>query len=229
MVIALLIVLIFGVGALLAAVGLLRLHNRLSSSRAAAHLALSRLESECVRRGELLGRLMESARVFMHPQREVMEAVLQARHAVSRTMGSALARPADRQVFEHWHAVEQDLRGAFERFQSAAVNFPEYRNARHIAQLGGELQAVWDRVELFERAYNACAADFERLWNGVVCGLLARFLGYEAVPLIRAAQRQEPAVVRAVEVPPMAMETRVEEDLGETRESNAGSGRVFYG
>lgn len=230
MVIALIIVLVFGGAVFLAVSGLLSLHNRLSSTRAAAQLALNRLESECARRGELLGRLMESVRVFMHPQREVLEAVLLRRNAVSRAMGAALARPSEALAFEQWYGMEQELRAAFERFQAVAADYSEFRSARHIAQVGGELQAVWERVDLFERAYNESSAEFNRLWNGVVCGLVARFLGYEAVPVLEAVKREPPApVLPQQEREPSVMIAEVGEDAADSQENGSGGGRVFYG
>jgi hypothetical protein len=122
------------------------------------------------------------------------------------------------------------LEGAFEGFRKAVLEYPELRSARNVLQIAGELESVWERVELFERAYNECSGEFNDLWNGVFSGLVARFLGYTPMPVLEAKAaglgaemfKASPEVrIPATGEPPEAVQDSVE--------SRPSGSRVFYG
>lgn len=147
--IAFLIIFIFAFGICALLLWLLSVHNRLGNARAAAQLALSRLETESMRRGEYIGRLVEAARVFMHSQREVLDGVLVARNMLVTAIGNAVASPSQSKWFFLWFEGELELERALKRLQIAAADFSEFRSAQNILQLGGELDRTSERVDLF--------------------------------------------------------------------------------
>lgn len=232
--IAFLIIFIFAFGICALLLWLLSVHNRLGNARAAAQLALSRLETESMRRGEYIGRLVEAARVFMHSQREVLDGVLVARNMLVTAIGNAVASPSQSKWFFLWFEGELELERALKRLQIAAADFSEFRSAQNILQLGGELDRTSERVDLFRNAYNEASGSFNQLWNGVVSGLFARFLGYDALPLLEPEKKIQPSEVlqpRAVGSEAMTgsvFETSQEFKESEEEPKSSGS-RVFYG
>ncbi len=232
--IAFLIIFVFVLGICALLLWLLSLHNRLGGARAAAQLALSRLETESMRRGESIGRLVDAARIFMHSQKEVLEGVLVCRNTLATAIGSAVASASQAKWFFLWFEAELELERSLKRFQIAAADFSEFRSARNILQLGGELDLVSERVELFRNAYNEASRSFNQLWNGVVSGLFARFLGYDALPLLESEKKIQPSSVSypSSDGSEATRGARFEpsQDVKESQEEPKSSGsRVFYG
>ncbi len=118
--------------------GLIRLRNLVQE-------AWRQIDVELHRRHSLVPNLVETVKGYAAQEREVFEAVTQARAAAA----SGGAGPAQQAVNEN------ALSSALSRLFAVAENYPQLRSSENFAQLQAELTNTEDRIAAGRRFYNA--------------------------------------------------------------------------
>ena len=118
--------------------GLIRLRNLVQE-------AWRQIDVELHRRHSLVPNLVETVKGYAAQERDVFEAVTEARAAAA----SGGAGPAQQAVNEN------ALSSALSRLFAVAENYPQLRSSENFAQLQAELTNTEDRIAAGRRFYNA--------------------------------------------------------------------------
>ena len=159
--------------------GLIRLRNLVQE-------AWRQIDVELHRRHSLVPNLVETVKGYAAQEREVFEAVTQARAAAA----SGGAGPAQQAVNEN------ALSSALSRLFAVAENYPQLRSSENFAQLQAELTNTEDRIAAGRRFYNANVREMntkvESFPANVIAGMFhfvrAEYFEVED-PAVRAAPR----------------------------------------
>ena len=120
-------------------------YNGLIKLRNLVQEAWRQIDVELQRRHSLVPNLVETVKGYAAQERDVFEAVTQARAAAS----SGRTGPAQQAVNEN------ALSSALSRLFAVAENYPQLRSSENFAQLQAELTNTEDRIAAGRRFYNA--------------------------------------------------------------------------
>ncbi len=189
---ALLIIFLFGVVGFASLIGVLSLYNGLASARTASQLAFSQMEGFLTRRHEFTATLVERAKVYLKPERPVLEALLVSRNQACAALTEVIANPQTIEaVIAHLHA-EEGMERMLERLKLVSQAYPEFKVSRGIQLVSRELDLVGERITALRQAYNEAAQGFNAQRKAFPSILLARFLGLREIPLIEFPKPEEP-------------------------------------
>lgn len=172
---------------LLVVVWWVAVYNRLVKLRQLIVNSWSNVETELRRRYDLIPNLVEAVKGYASHERDVLEAVVEARVAALATNGE------DPSIQE---PPERDLIGVLRRLLVVAEDYPDLRASQHFLQLQRELSATEDRIQLARRIYNANVRDNNVLVESIPSRFVAMTGGFERARFfeIEPAMREPPSV-----------------------------------
>lgn len=183
---ALIIIIVVVVLVLLIAAGI---YNGLVRTRVRADEAWSDITVQLKRRADLIPNLVESVKGYASHEKEVFEAVTEARSNVinATTQGPKATAQAENQ-FE----------GALKSLFAVSENYPQLRATENFQQLQEELVDTEDKIQASRRFYNGAARDLNTKIQSFPSNIFANMFGFKQKEFFEV--EDQAAVEKPVEV-----------------------------
>ena len=173
------------------------IYNGLIAGRNRFKNAFAQIDVQLQRRYDLIPNLVESAKAYMHHERETLEAVMAARNQAQTASRGAAARPDDAAAIGALGAAEGALGGALGRFYAVAEAYPDLKANVTITELMEELTSSENKVAFARQHFNDAVTDYnnsrEQFPNNVIAGMF-NFIGGELLIMENPAARAAPKV-----------------------------------
>ena len=198
MAVALIVILAVLLGlALVAALFVAGIYNRLVTLRNRFKNAFAQIDVQLKRRYDLIPNLVEVAKGYLKHERETLEAVIKARNIAFAAAQSAAANPADAAAMKGLLSAESGLGGALSRLMVVAEQYPDLKANQNMAQLTEELTSTENKISFARQAYNDAVMVYntarETFPNNFVSGIF-NFAAAELFQVDNPAERQAPQV-----------------------------------
>lgn len=198
MAVALIVILIALLGlALIAALFVAGIYNRLVTLRNRFKNAFAQIDVQLKRRYDLIPNLVEVAKGYLKHERETLEAVIKARNIAFAAAQSAAANPADATAMKGLLSAESGLGGALSRLMVVSEQYPDLKANANMAQLTEELTSTENKISFARQAYNDSVMVYntarETFPNNFISGMF-NFAAAELFQVENAAERAAPQV-----------------------------------
>lgn len=127
--------------------GLVQFRNRFKN-------AFAQIDVQLKRRYDLIPNLVETAKGYLHHERDTLEAVIAARNSAAAASTKAAANPDDSGAIRRLAGAEGALTGAMGRFFALAEAYPDLKANQNMMQLTEELTSTENKIAFARQAYN---------------------------------------------------------------------------
>ena len=198
MAVALIVILVALLGlALIAALFVAGIYNRLITLRNRFKNAFAQIDVQLKRRYDLIPNLVEVAKGYLKHERETLEAVIKARNIAFAAAQTAAANPADATAMKSLLSAESGLGGALSRLMVVSEQYPDLKANQNMAQLTEELTSTENKISFARQAYNDSVMTYntarETFPNNFISGMF-NFAPAELYQVDNPAERQAPQV-----------------------------------
>ena len=198
MAVALIVILVALLGlALIAALFVAGIYNRLVTLRNRFKNAFAQIDVQLKRRYDLIPNLVEVAKGYLKHERETLEAVIAARNQAAAAAKAAAAAPADASAVRALSGAEQVLRGTLDRLMLVVEQYPDLKANQNMLALQEEITSTENRIAFARQAYNDEVMVYNtrrELFPAVLIAGALGFLAAQPLELESAAERQAPQV-----------------------------------
>ncbi len=143
-------------------------YNRLVSLREAIDGAWAQVENQLQRRNDLIPNLIEVTKGYAAHEKEIFEAVANAR---ARMLAAGTSREA--QI-----AASGEVSSALSRLLALAENYPNLKADAQFARLSDELSGTENRIATERRRYNEVVQEYNTLAKTFPAVITAKALGF---------------------------------------------------
>lgn len=172
------------------------LYNGLVTARNAWKNAFAQIDVQLQRRFDLIPNLVETAKGYLHHERETLEAVVAARGAAMAGLSAAKASPGEPGAMTRLANAQGALDGALSRLMAVAEAYPDLKANQTMMQLSEELTSTENKVAFARQAYNDSVMGYNNRREVFPSNIVAGMFGFAAAaPLAIPAEQQ--AQVRA--------------------------------
>jgi LemA protein len=198
MMLALLVILAALLGlALIAALFVAGIYNRLVALRNRFKNAFAQIDVQLKRRYDLIPNLVEVAKGYMKHESGTLEAVIKARNIAAAAAQTVAANPADGAAVKSLLSAESGLTGALSRLMVVSEQYPDLKANQNMAQLTEELTSTENKISFARQAFNDAVMLYntarETFPNNFISGMF-NFAAAELFQVENAAERQAPQV-----------------------------------
>ena len=141
---------------------LVRLRNHISDS-------WSNVDTELLRRYELIPNLVAAVKGYAAHERETLERVIELRNTCMTDTGSV----------RHQEGTEKQLVVAMQKLLALAESYPDLKADRNFLELQKELVNTEDRIQAARRFYNGNVRDYRNLREAFPSNLIAKMFNFE--------------------------------------------------
>jgi LemA protein len=168
----------------LAAVAFVRIFNRLVGTRNACRNARSSIEVNLKKRHDLVPNLVRVVRGYAEHEREVLQAVTEARRQAVASLGTA-SSPCD----------EAALTRALHSLDARVEAYPDLQASEQFLHLSKALTELEEQISAARRAFNAHVMAMNNLVERFPTLTVARLTGFAAMDFFEAGSdaREAPA------------------------------------
>ena len=155
--------------------------NTVPTREEAVKAAWAEVESQYQRRADLIPNLVATVKGFAAQEREVLEAVTQARASASQTTINAdqLTDPA---AVERFQAAQDQLSGALSRLLVTVERYPDLKSNENFLALQSQLEGTENRITVARRDYNQSVQAYNTEIRTFPSLIAAKFI-YGAEPI----------------------------------------------
>lgn len=145
-------------------------NNELITQREAVRAAWAQVDVALQRRADLIPNLVETVKGFAAQERQVFEAVANARAALlsARTPGEKIR-------------ANQELDTAIGRLLMVVENYPQLKSSENFLRLQDELAGTENRIAVERRKYNEAVQRYNTTLGLFPNNLFAGFLGFQRI------------------------------------------------
>jgi LemA protein len=129
----------------------------------------SNVDTELMRRYELIPNLVAAVKGYAAHERETLERVIQLRNVCMADQGSV----------HHQEGTERQLVNAVQSLLAVAEDYPDLRANKNFLELQRELVNTEDRIQAARRFYNGNVRDYRNLLEGFPSNLVAGLFNFE--------------------------------------------------
>jgi len=160
---------LLGVTLLIVAIYVASIYNALVRLRNHISDAWSNVDTELLRRYELIPNLVAAVKGYAAHERETLERVIELRNTCVADTGSV----------RHQEGTERQLVMAMQKLLALAESYPDLKADQHFLQLQKELVNTEDRIQAARRFYNGNVRDYRNLREGFPSNLIANMFSFE--------------------------------------------------
>lgn len=162
------------------ALWLVGIYNRLINLRNQVKNAWSQIDVQLQRRYDLIPNLVESVKGYMNFERGTLEAVIQARNQASNARQSVAQQggPTGTASIKELMGAETALKGAMGNFFALAENYPQLRSSENMQQLQEELSSTENKIAFARQAYNDQVLSYNTAQQQFPATLVASYFGH---------------------------------------------------
>ena len=172
------------------------LYNGLVTGRNAWKNAFAQIDVQLQRRFDLIPNLVETAKGYLHHERETLEAVVAARGAAMAGLSAAKASPGDPGAMAQLANAQGTLDGALGRLMAVAEAYPDLKANQTMMQLSEELTSTENKVAFARQAYNDSVMGYNNRREVFPSNIVAGMFGFAAAAPLQIPTEQQ-AQVRA--------------------------------
>ena len=180
------VVLVIVALALVVAVLLVVLYNRLVRLRNRTENAWAQVDVQLRRRYDLIPNLVETVKGYASHERTTFEEVTKARTAAQQA-----------QTVQEQAKAENILTEAIGRLFAVAEQYPELRATENFQQLQAELSDIEGKIAIARQIYNDAVLSYDNALETVPTNIVAGMFNFEPRPYFEI---EEPAVREAPQV-----------------------------
>jgi len=166
--------------ALLMAIAVLFIYNRMIARRNAVDNSWAQIEAALQRRHDLIPNLVESVKAYAKHERQTFEEVTRARSGAV----AATAPPSQA-------AAEDTLTAAIGRLIVVAEQYPELRATENFQQLQSQLSGTEDLIQITRRVYNDTVQTYNTLIQQFPAVVIANAFHFEPRQFFDAPKEAE--------------------------------------
>lgn len=160
-----------------AVVWLVGCYNRLVSLRNQFKNSFAQIDVQLKRRYDLIPNLVDTAKAYMHHERETLESVIAARTQAVSANARMAHDPANSAAARQLDAAEAALTSSLGKLFAVSEAYPELQANQTMAQLTEELTSTENRIAFARQAYNDGVMEYnvslEQFPGSMVAGLFA--------------------------------------------------------
>lgn len=163
------------------------IYNSLVGLRNRVKESWAQVDVQLKRRFDLIPNLLETVKGYMNHERETLEAVTQARAAVSNAGGDMAARMA----------AEGGLSGALGKLFAVAESYPDLKASTNFLALQEELTSTENKISFARQFYNETVLNFNnkvQMFPGNIIAGMFNFVAEQFFELDDEAAREAPKV-----------------------------------
>jgi LemA protein len=126
--------------------------NNIPTYEEKARASWSEVQNQYQRRADLIPNLVETVRGFAKQEREVLEAVVQARANATgiQVTPEVLNNP---ELFKKFQDAQNQLSGALSRLIAVTENYPDLKSNQNFLALQSQLEGTENRISVARRDY----------------------------------------------------------------------------
>jgi LemA protein len=184
--IAAIVLIIIIAGLVFLILGIIGIYNALVRLRNQVDNAWSQIDVQLKRRHDLIPNLVETAKGYMHHERETFEAVTNARAAAMGAKGVAESAKAEGALGE-----------ALSKFLLVVENYPDLKANQNFLALQEELTSTENKISFSRQNYNDQAMFFNNKLQMFPSNIVAGMFGFgkrDYFEIEVAAERETPKV-----------------------------------
>jgi LemA protein len=165
---------IFVVGIALWATGV---YNSLVTLDEAVTSAWSQVENQYQRRADLIPNLVATVKGYAAQEREVLEAVTEARARVGQlnVTSEVLENP---DLFSKFQAAQDEFSSALSRLLVVTENYPQLRSNENFLALQDQLEGTENRISVERRRFNEVVQGYNTTIRRFPGSVVAAFTGF---------------------------------------------------
>ena len=167
----------------------MKIYNKLVSSRNRYKKAFADIDVQLKRRHDLIPNLVETAKAFMSHERETLEAVIAARN-IARDARQG-ADVGDAASMGSLAQAESGLGGALSRLMMVTESYPELKADRQMSELSEELKHTENKVSFSRQAYNGAVTDFNDYRESFPNNIFAGMFNFKEATLFEVSDESE--------------------------------------
>jgi LemA protein len=172
---------------LLPVIWLIITYNNFVKLRFQCRNAWSNMDTELKRRYDLIPNVVETVKGYAHYERQVLQAVTEARAKAVASTGSPVSQAKDENI----------LIAALRQLFGVVENYPDLKASQNFLKLQTQLVETEDRIQAARRFYNGNVRDLNTLVQSFPSNLIAGIFGFtneEFFDIEEVSQREAPAV-----------------------------------
>jgi LemA protein len=177
--------------AVLVAMSVAGIYNRLVALRNRFKNAYSQIDVQLKRRYDLIPNLIEVAKGYMAHERGTLEAVIAARNAAASANTAAAANPADAAAIGTLARAEGNLSGALGRLFALAEAYPDLKANTNMLALQEELTSTENKVSFARQAYNDSVMQYNTARETFPNNIVANFMNFAEAKLFEVETDKE--------------------------------------
>lgn len=178
--------------AVLVALILISLYNKLVKFRNRYRNSFAQIEVQLKRRYDLIPNLIETAKTYMAHERETLEAVINARNSAQKACSNVSSNSKnDGEAVSSLVAAENGLGSAMGNFWSLSESYPDLRSNTNMMQLSEELTASENKVAFSRQAYNDSVTAYNTKLETFPSNFIANFFSFTPATLFEVANEEE--------------------------------------
>lgn len=166
-------------------------YNRLVQLRNRIANAFGQIDVQLKRRHDLVPNLVEVAKGYLAHEAATLEAVIQARGQAQGAAAAVRAQPANAGAMGALATAEGLLGSSLGRLMAVAEAYPDLKADAAMRSLSEELTSTENRLGFARQAYNDQALEFNDAAAQFPDLLVARLLGFPAVPMLESTRSEE--------------------------------------
>jgi LemA protein len=190
-VILLVIVGVFIFGAIIIALMVVGIYNKLVKLRNRFKNAFAQIDVQLKRRYDLIPNLVETAKGYMKHEKETLEAVVQARNIAANAGATAAANPADPGSMQALMGAEAALTGAMGKLFAVMEAYPDLKANDNMSQLMEELTSTENKISFARQAFNDAVTVYNTTRETFPNVLVAGPLGFKEAQLFEITNQTE--------------------------------------
>ena len=188
-----LVLVVLVVGALLIALIVVGMYNRLVTLRNRYKNAFSQIDVQLKRRYDLIPNLVEIAKGYIKHERETLEAVIKARNAAYAAGQQAAKSPGDPAAMTALGGAEGQLTGALGRLFAVAEAYPDLKANQNMLALQEELSATENKIAFARQAFNDAVMVYNTQRQTFPTVLIASVLNFQDAGFFEVERPEERA------------------------------------
>ena len=155
-------------------------YNKLVTLRNRFQNAYAQIDVQLQRRYDLIPNLVETAKGYLHHERETLEAVTAARNVAYAASKAAAAKPGDTAAVNTLASAESGLGGALSRLLVVSEQYPDLKANQNMMQLTEELTSTENKISFARQAYNDAVMAYNTTREVFPNNLLSGMFNFQA-------------------------------------------------
>ena len=164
--------------------GLVTLRNRFKNS-------FAQIDVQLKRRYDLIPNLVETAKGYMKPEKETLDAVISARAEAQKCEVNVSADPSDPAAMAALSKAEGQLGGVLGRLMMLTENYPDLKANENMMQLTEELTSTENKVSFARQAYNDSVMTYNTKREMFPTNIIAGMFNFKEAAFFEITEQQE--------------------------------------